>query len=291
MLNLRYYHYFALVADYLDYEKAAQDLYMDKKVLIKQIKKLEKDTGVTLFTGKKPLVLTEEGKIQLENAKAIMNEAKEGYEKLRNFTEGRRSLKIGFLFCQAMKLLPEKLERFTIKHHGVVEIEMMSWKEIYKSLEEGTIDIGITTSWNLENIPGIELKKLYTEFIYAVLRSDHPLADNKTIKLASLAHEPFLALHPDSSPGEYQKTIDLCAEWGFAPNFVFRPHMLEPILLMVLADMGVALLSHSAKGLGFKDLKFIPLDNEKIAMDVVLAYNKNNPNPMIEEFLKDWDQK
>ncbi|SHI57771.1 LysR family transcriptional regulator [Parasporobacterium paucivorans] len=290
MLNLRYYHYFSIVADYLDYEEAAKQLYMDKKILKNQIKKLEKDVGMPLFSGSKHLQLTAAGETELKHAKAIISEAAEGYTKLRNFTQGRKSLKIGFLFCQTMNLLPPKLEMFTKKYHGVVEIEMMSWKDIYKNLEDGTIDIGITTSYDLDKIPGLDYKPLYTEFIYAVLREDHPLADNKTIVLSSLAREPFLALHPDASPGEYQQTIDLCAEWGFAPNFVFRAHMLESILLMVRADMGVALLPHSSEGLGFKDLKYIPIDNERIEMDVVLAYHKSNTNPMVEEFLKVWDK-
>lgn len=290
MLNLRYYHYFSYVAKYLSYDEAAKQLYMDKKILKKQIKKLENDMGVALFEGSKNLTLTEDGERGLEIAKAIIEEANDGYEKLRTFKEGRRSLKIGFLFCQSMNILPAKLENFTKKYHGVVEIEMLTWQEIYKGLQDGTIDIGITSSYDLDKLPDIEQKTLYTEIIYAVLREDHPLADSETIVLSSLAHEPFLALHPDSSPGEYQQTIDLCAEWGFAPNFVFRPYRLEPILLMVRADMGVALLPHSSQEIGFKDLRYIPLANERVEMKMVLAYSKNTTNSMVQEFINVWDE-
>ena len=69
---------FSEIAETLNFTKASEKLYLTQSAVSHQIKALEEELGVPLFIrAKRGVILTDAGKIALEYANRILNEAEE----------------------------------------------------------------------------------------------------------------------------------------------------------------------------------------------------------------------
>lgn len=83
-MEFRQLQHFLVVAQELNFSKAAQKSYITQQALSKSIKILEKELGVPLFERlPRGLALTEYGSILLKHGHSIINELAETYTDIR----------------------------------------------------------------------------------------------------------------------------------------------------------------------------------------------------------------
>jgi len=97
-MELRHLRYFVAVAEELNFSRAAGRMYLSQPALSQQIRKLERELGVSLFHRTKNHVeLTEAGLVLLEGARRVLVLVEQTTREAREVggAEGRH-LKVGF---------------------------------------------------------------------------------------------------------------------------------------------------------------------------------------------------
>ncbi|MBV7441348.1 LysR family transcriptional regulator [Weeksellaceae bacterium TAE3-ERU29] len=145
-MNTRQYDYILAVAELKNFGEAAEKCFITQSTLSTMIKRFEDEIGISLFDRKtKPITITKEGKLIIEQLKIIRREIKT-LDELVLHTKGELSgeLNIGVIPTVAPYLLPLFLGEFSKSYPKVnIIVEEMTTIDIQKSLKNGAIDVGI----------------------------------------------------------------------------------------------------------------------------------------------------
>lgn len=168
--------YVLAVAQYQNFTKAADKVFVTQPTLSMQIQKLEDELDIQIFDRtKKPIELTETGKKIVQQARNIVNES----DRIRDIVDQEKGFiggefKIGIIPTVMPTLLPMFLTNFVNKYPKVtLRIQELSTERIIESLKDGSLDAAIAAT---------------------------PL-NNDVIKERVLYYEPFVVYDPRKAAG------------------------------------------------------------------------------------------
>jgi DNA-binding transcriptional LysR family regulator len=289
-MEMRQLKYFASVAEYLNFTEAARHLYVAQSAVSQQIAALEKELGVSLFQrNKRSVKLTNAGQVLLKETHFLLSRMNEAVEKARQADAGLiGTLRIGFLGYTERIFLPPLIRRFR-KIYPQIELKLDKYHhgELIEMLSNEELDIGFTLAFGIEPVSSLDFQTIFQENIAVVMHEDHPMASLKTVDLAALASEPFVVLNRRESPQGYQQTLQICSNHGFTPKIEHEPRLMQTLLMLVDAGLGISILPLSAQLQASDTLRFISLKEQQRGHELVAAWKKNNTNPSIPLFLKE----
>jgi len=288
-MELRQLRYFVTVADHLSFTKAAEYLFVAQPTLSRSIANLEFELGVKLLERKQHKVnLTEPGKIFLEEARRIVGISDEAIQKIRQTGGNDGSLNIGFLPTFFYKQnLPSWISEFRNAHNGIgLNMSQYNSSVLYDALKHNEIDVGFTISCDIIDINIFDLLTVYRDKIALIMRADNPLTASQESLFTDLAAEPFVMLSERESFGFFNMAVNICLSRGFKPNIASAPTLLETVLMLVNAGIGVTMLPGTTALGSYPNLKYISLDGEDADIDMVVAWRKDNQNPALPVFLE-----
>ena len=287
-MELRHLFYFKTVAEQLHFRKAASQLFISQPPLSRQIKELENELGVLLFTRKdKRVNLTDAGKYfkaEVDNIFARLEESKGIVQQIHNSESGE--LKIGYISSVYQSHLADVLiaMRDVFPYVKTNLFEMPTLPQV-KALEQGSLDVGI-----LRGPVQSDQLKVHTLFFdpFVVVIPATKGKNKQQQKLAAwLKSSPFIFFNKDFAPHYNQKLIEICARMGFTPDIVHEANNVHSILQLVEAGLGVSILPHSLKQqYGYLKVTFIELENIPVSTEVVLAYKQSNKNKALKWFIE-----
>ena len=281
--------YFVTVAEHLSFTKAAEYLFVAQPALSRSIANLEFELGVKLLERKQHKVnLTGPGKIFLEDAKRIVGISDEAIRKIRQAEGNDGSLNIGYLPTFFYKQnLPSWISEFRNSHNGIgLNLSQYNSGVLYDALIHNEIDVGFTISCDVIDINIFDILTVYRDKIALIMRADNPLAAPEELRFADLAAEPFVMLSERESFGFFNRVVNICLSRGFKPNIASAPTLLETVLMLVNAGIGVTLLPGTTELGSYPNLKYISLAGEDADIDMVVAWKKDNQNPALSVFLE-----
>jgi DNA-binding transcriptional LysR family regulator len=289
-MDIRQLRYFITVAEYLNFTKAANQLYVAQSAISHQIADLEQQLGVKLFIrNKRSVQLTPAGSVFLKEAIEIVEKTSGAIEKAKQTDAGViGSLSIGFLSVHVRRFLPNVIKQFRETHPNVeLFLNHLPSKMLKEALEEGEIDIALTLPAGLDRIEEIEIQSVTREPYCIVMHKNHPLSGHKKIKLSELAKEPFIIHNRHASPvGSYDFIVHLCEQSGFTPRIVSQPRFVDTVPILVESEIGISILPKSFEVVSSPSLRFVEIDGTVDSdCELVLAWKKNNLNPSIQLFL------
>jgi len=145
-MELRHLLYFKTVAEQLHFRNAAQKLFISQPPLSRQIKELEDELGVLLFTRKNRRVnLTDAGAYFKQEVDAIFARLEESKSIVRQIHKSESGeLKIGYISSVYQSHLADVLiaMRDVFPHIKTNLFEIPTLTQI-KALEQGSLDVGI----------------------------------------------------------------------------------------------------------------------------------------------------
>ncbi len=289
-MDIRQLKYFIAVAEHLNFTEAAKSLFVAQSAVSQQISDLEGKLGVQLFIrNKRSVRLTNSGKVLLKEAINLINKSAEVIEKTRQAELGIiGGLSIGFLGYTERTFLPGLIRQFK-KNYPKIDLQLNQFNHgmLIDALNNDELDVVFTLSFGLENIGGLEKKKISSESISIVMHCEHPLAGRESINISELAKERFITISRHESPQGFNKTLLMCATNGFTPNIITQPRMLSTVLLLVDAGMGIAILPKSLEQNASPSLRFVSIEGDQSEDELVLAWKKSNTNPAIPLFLEE----
>jgi DNA-binding transcriptional LysR family regulator len=194
-INTRLLRYFAAVADEGNLSRAAEGLFVSQPALTKQIKQLENDLGVQLFTRSRAgMTLTRAGEalakatpILLADWEQALGEAKAAA------SAAAQVLRVGFMSSAANEATQQIIAAFTRRRpEWRIEMLQAGWSDATAGLATGDADVALLRL----PFPGQEdmrIEVLLTEPRWVALPAAHPLAVRSQISFRDLWDEPFVA--------------------------------------------------------------------------------------------------
>jgi DNA-binding transcriptional LysR family regulator len=278
-MELRHLRYFVMVAEELNFTRAARRLDVAQPVLSRQIHDLESEIGVQLFDRNSSRVfLTDAGSRFLSEARVVLQHAVQAVDAARQVQAGAA----GTLRVAIGKGLGDVVSRIIngyLRLFPTVEIDVKDVASGFQSeaLENRKVDVGFMRP-PFRNAQ-LTSSLLFEERFSVVLRKASPLAKKARIRLKDLAHENLLMIDKNISPGFNDKVLELLRNAGITPK-------ITPTETMPYDEAG-AILVESGKGIylavgegpyypSFADyLVALPLDEPSAVMPVHIVWRNN----------------
>ncbi len=281
-LDLRKLRYFVAVAERRHFGQAALALHVTQPALSRQVRQLEHDLRVELFTrSTREVALTPAGEQFLRDAKALLAAAEAAQDRARRISAGDDALIVGFMLGTDVTLA---LNAFSVRYPDVsVELVRLRWWTQARDILDGSVDVALVRP-PLE-AEGLSLLPLYPEHLTAVLPIDHARAHDTEVTLAALADDPVL---------EY---ADATETWSAVWNADPRPdgtrpghgpafHDMEELLGYVRGGRGIAFVPNSvAAAFPRSDIAYIPVADAPPGQ-VALAWNGSHRSQRVASFVE-----
>ncbi|WP_141433205.1 LysR family transcriptional regulator [Bacillus sp. 03113] len=146
-MDIKWIKTFVIAAEYENFRKASEQLYLTQPGVTKHIKRLESELGIPLFERNgKHVSLTNAGEKFLSIAKGLINTFEEGMEEFEGWKQGyNRKLVIAVAPQIAASMLPSLLRSF-IDENPTIEVIINVTKsfEIGETVDSGKADIGLS---------------------------------------------------------------------------------------------------------------------------------------------------
>ncbi|MFW2405494.1 MAG: LysR substrate-binding domain-containing protein [Gammaproteobacteria bacterium] len=245
-MTLQQLRYLLAIADSgLNITAAAERLYTSQPGISKQLKLLEQELKVQLFTrkGKSLAAITPAGRDVIARARRIMREV-DNIRSLASDLSGEEegTLSIATTHTQARYVLPEIIRDFRERYPKVnLELHQGTSEQIAELVANDQVDFAIATG-SRHLFPGLVLLPCFHWDRIVLAPKNHPLvADDSELDLHTLAGYP-LVTYVFSVTGE-SSFKNAFAEHGLEPDVVFTARDADIIKTYVRMGMGVGIVA------------------------------------------------
>jgi DNA-binding transcriptional LysR family regulator len=247
-----------VLAETLNFRKAAERLHMAQPPLSVSIRKLEEEIGAQLFERSRTGVrLTVVGKGVLEHARKALFHA-EQFRQSASLVAGGHvgSLRVDYVASSTIRLLPRALAHFRTAYPGVdLQLQEGSTDAIMTALRDGRTDVGIVR-YPTPSVPSVAITHLQRNRYVAALPVAHPLASKARLKLVDLRGEDFIFPSREQGSAAYLSAMLACQRAGFMPNIVQQAAHAQSIVALVESGLGVALVPDIWENLALRAVEF-----------------------------------
>lgn len=277
-MELRRLRYFIAVAEELNFSRAAQRLNMAQPPLSVQIKQLEVALGVLLFERtSRGVLLTDAGRLLLVEARQIVTHLDHAFRSVRRAGLGQRErLTIGFIPSATNASLPHVLHEFNERNPNVdLYLREMPTSDVVQFLTAKQIDIGLL--YLPFAASSLVTRAISRESIVLALPEYHRLAASESVLLEQIADEPIILPDRDQVSGLHDQVVGACLQAGFEPSVVHADVWLQQTMIgLVAGGMGIALVPASVKNLNRRGVKFLPVHDLNLEVDLGLIWRQND---------------
>lgn len=231
----------------LNVSATAQSLYTSQPGISKQIRLLEDELGVEIFSrsGKHFTRITPAGQAIIEMAGEILRRVDDIRQVAQEFSNERKgSLSIATTHTQARYVLPAVISRFREHFPDVtLNVSQGSPMQIAEAAATGSVDFAIATE-GLEHFADLVMMPCYRWNRAIVVPKGHPLAKASRLELADVAREPIVT-YVFGFTGR-SKLDDAFVAAGLTPNVVFTATDTDVIKTYVRLGLGIGIIAAMA---------------------------------------------
>jgi DNA-binding transcriptional LysR family regulator len=274
----------------MSFRKAGELLNLTQPAVSAQIKSLEDEFKTVLIDRSQPVTLTDSGKLFLEHAEKILQIVDDLKQRLADLNQTPQGhINLGTTTSIAIQILPRVLSYFQDQFPLIkTTIHSMTSSQIMSSVENGSIDIGIT--YLFEHNPALQSSVLYYDTFELVVSPKHPLSVYSHIPIEKLNNIPLIMLSPETAGRRFVDQI--FQKMNMTPQIVMELSSSEEVKRMVELNLGAAIISKLSisKELKAGTLKMIQVNELEISHPVGVVYKSGRYlNSALQQFL--WDLK
>ena len=231
----------------LNVSLTAQSLYTSQPGISKQIRLLEDELGVEIFSrsGKHLTRVTPAGQAILAIAGEILRKTESIRQVALEYTDQKRGhLSIATTHTQARYRLPAVIEKFTAQYPEVaLHMHQGSPQQISEMASDGNVDFAIATE-GMEHFSDLIMLPCYHWNRSVVVPRSHPLAIRSKITLEDVAQFP-LVTYVFGFTGR-SKLDEAFKSRGLTPKVVFTATDADVIKTYVRLGIGIGIIAHMA---------------------------------------------
>ncbi|GAA3603512.1 LysR family transcriptional regulator [Nonomuraea rosea] len=264
-MDLRYVRYALAIARAGSLRRAAAALHIAQPTLSEQLRALEKEIGVELFSRSSSGVqLTEAGEAFLAQATVAVDAFERAVTAARSKGHTARLGVADGLEDVVARLLSQL-------QTGNLRVAPMGTAEQIVSIVDGTLQAGI--GYAPGSLPRGVARMLVHRFpVRALLHRDHPLAAHETLSLSDLTAEPLIMPESDAVAGA-RRFLEGFVRHRLHPRLGPSAATHDLVINMVEAGTGYALCVR--EGTAVPDsVTFVPIKEDVPPLEVVFLWNR-----------------
>ena len=231
----------------LNVSATAQSLYTSQPGISKQIRLLEDELGVEVFSrsGKHLTHVTPAGEAILKTAGEILRKVESIKQVAQEFCNERKgSLSLATTHTQARYALPDVIKKFIDRYPDVaLHMHQGTPIQISELAADGTVDFAIATE-ALELFSDLIMMPCYKWNRAVVVPKNHPLTQMSRITLEEVAQHPIVT-YVFGFTGR-SKLDEAFLERGLNPKVVFTAADADVIKTYVRLGLGVGIIAKMA---------------------------------------------
>ncbi|MGD8177105.1 HTH-type transcriptional regulator CysB [Marinimicrobium sp. ARAG 43.8] len=231
----------------LNVSATAQSLYTSQPGISKQIRLLEDELGVEIFSrsGKHLTRITPAGEAILKTAGEILRKVDSIKQVAQEFSNERKgSLSIATTHTQARYALPPVIQPFIQQYPDVaLHMHQGTPMQISEMAADGTVDFAIATE-AMELFSDLVMMPCYRWNRCIVVPRDHPLTQVEPLTLESVAKYPIVT-YVFGFTGR-SKLDEAFMNRGLAPKVVFTAADADVIKTYVRLGLGIGIVAKMA---------------------------------------------
>ncbi|WP_420547949.1 LysR substrate-binding domain-containing protein [Curvivirga sp.] len=201
-LKLKQLRLLVAVAENASILHAAESLNISQPAATKLLKDLEDDFGVQLFErSNRGAIPTKFGDALVRHGKLILSQISQAAQELDDLAEGTGGrVVVGTLLAASAHLLPAAIERLRAERPNVtVAIREGTNDVLMPALMTGDLDLVVGRLPEYRYKKDVIQEPLFEEKVCLIGRKDHPLAQNKKIKLQDLLDWSWILPPPETT--------------------------------------------------------------------------------------------
>ncbi|MFE5286818.1 LysR family transcriptional regulator [Nocardia sp. NPDC056611] len=283
-VHTRQLQYFIAVAEELSFTRAAQRLHVSQQGLSTQIKQLEHEMDVALFTRTtRQVQLTAAGAAFLRHVRDSLASLSFGAEEARAVHRGEHDrLVLGCLEGAALTLTEPILAAFRERHPDVtVELSHFTYDTPSAGLANGLVDVAIVRRPFVD--AGLQFEPLFSQPLVALLPAHHRLADRAEVSAAELLDDPILASGPADPVWNAFWRLESHRDGHAAPTVLPVKTLLEE-LHQVATGAGIAMTVPCAGWIRFPGVRVIPVSDAP-RNEVAVCWRITHQTPLVRSFI------
>ncbi|WP_327584595.1 LysR family transcriptional regulator [Nonomuraea sp. NBC_00507] len=269
-MDLRYVRYAMAIARAGSLRRAAAALHIAQPTLSEQLKALEKEIGVELFSRSSSGVqLTEAGEAFLAQATVAVDAFERAVAAARSKGATSRLGVADGLADVAARLLSQ-LQNLRLR------VVPMGTAEQIVSIVDGTLQAGL--GYAPGSLPRGVARMLIHRFpVRALVHRDHPLAASETVSLAELTAEPLVMPESDAVAGA-RRFLEGFVRHRLHPRLGPAAATHDLAITMVERGAGYTLSVHEGTPVP-EALAFVPIKEDVPPIEVVFLWNRQADVP------------
>lgn len=288
-MEIRQLKAFLAIAEAKTFTAGARQVNITQAAISMQIRQLEDEVGLTLFTRTpRRVIITEAGEYLLQRARRILREHDSALAEIAELAGAEHGrLRIGSASAMfATTQLPQILEKLKGKFPSAeITVNSGTSHALAEKIMHGEIDIAFV-SLPVEN-SSIQTDLLFTDEIVAIAHPKHPLAAEKFISAATLAGEHLIL---GEKGGNTRRMIDdFFSTANVRPNVVMELSRQEAINKMVENQMGVGIAGAKNVAPEIREKRLVSwmIEGAEIKWDLGLARLRGGYlSPIAKEFIR-----
>lgn len=275
---------FILVAENLNFARAAEAMYKSQPAVTKQINALEEELGVALFIrSTRHVELTPAGMSFYKDAKDIVFNSQIAIERAKKQNIGVNTVSIGLSNPTALFHLTPLLSQLRMMFPNMrPNVQVFSYKIILNLFMESKLDILFYYKENMTPKAGISFKEIQRDSFVCLIPKGHPFEAKEAVSIQDLREETIVLCNPLNAPlstASFQQTL----LEHHSSNSVLYCDSAEIAHCMVSAGLGITILP-SFLCLKTQNLTTVSFE-EQTKLTFGVFYRKQNTNPIMKRLI------
>lgn len=285
---------FMTVAKYKNFTKAADKLFISQPALSKKIADFEKELNATLLIrGNRNVELTQAGNTLYIKAPFFLDALHNLEKEVQQISsEPVSRLSIACTGVEYGRFTPF-IHKFQDEYPDIeINLRWCSSKEAKELVFSNVFDFAFQLHMDLEEVPFIDHRPFYYDFMDVILHNYHPLANVSEISFEELKTEKLIGIKSKENHAPFNYLVDSFKDSGIRfDRGISSVDSIDSLVLNVSAGCGIGFLNHSMKKMYGQMVSFVPLQGEKFrCLETDIIWNKTNQNPTIPVFLDFLDE-
>ena len=289
----RYLQAVVVLAEELNFTRAAHILRISQPALSKQISELEDQYQVRLFVREKGRIidLTDAGRAFVEEARSALFHTERAIHLARAAHEGSDTvLMVGHSHHANHDWLSTLLAiRLPLYPKLRVRLATRFPMELVRGVLSGELSMALATA------PPEDAQITAVSFarapLYAALSEDHPAADKEHLLLRDLAGDQWILFARQVHPVIYETILDAARMGAIVPKAAHDTFTAQQAVYLVSQHAGVAIFAEPPSLTRYEGVLIKPLTDESLSFETCLIMRADQESRVVNEYARQFLKK